>query len=153
MDDVILTVSERTDVNVELLVTTTLILVRDGEISTLDITVVVVSTVLEGNTEVGTNVSLTVSMALLLNTISVLGTGVGMKLDSGIDAVTEVNVNNDIDVISALLVIVGDISILDMVELTMRLVEATKLEDDVSSVLSTIVLVIMTVGIISVVGV
>ena len=149
MNKVTLTVSERVGVNVE---STTLILVKDGEISALDITVAVVSTVLEGNSGVDTSVSLTVSTALLIDTVSVLG--VGMKLDSGIDAVTEVDVNIGIDVISVLLIMVGDISILDMVVTRFdKVVVATRLGDDTSTVLSTMVLVIVKVGVISVLGV
>ena len=54
----------------------------------------------------------------------------------GIDVVTKVNVNIDVGVISVLLWWEIVISIIDTSEVTMKLIVAIRLGDDVSSVLS-----------------
>ena len=59
-----------------------------------------------------------------------------VKLDSGIDVATKININIDIGVISVLLWWEIVISIIDTSEVAMKLIVAIRLGDDVSSVLS-----------------
>lgn len=59
-----------------------------------------------------------------------------VKLDSGIDVAIKININIDVGVISVLLWWEIVISIIDTSEVTMKLIVAIRLGDDVSSVLS-----------------